>query len=391
MNDNKLVLFETKLKVSQVRQVVAVLYKEVYDAPALRKILRDIAGGDLVAGQFLEACLDWDARMKKTWWYKEIRSWEIQAGFSEAQVARCRDMLAEFGLIEAKKQPKSAEASALTWHYKVNWARFWSLFCEVVKRAVDDVTELVKQTLKLGTGIPENSERASQENQDAHSDNPGTGTPNESERAPQQMPGDTTVFHLLSSSEKTTGFQPPGGEVPGEKYQKVWGVALDQLKVQLDRANFDTWLRESKLLRVEVGEKTTFVIGVRNGFVKDMLEGRLNRTVRRILCDATCVCADLDGSRVDVRFEIVGAPAPPPEPETPSAAVRKLYEQYIGQVVPDEEPCIQQVSERYPADEIEAAFVNMSLQKSGGRVRDPWGYVQGILRRRAELAGVRVM
>lgn len=223
------------------------------------------------------------------------------------------------------------------------------------------------------------------------------------------------LLEPLKETEERTDAKPPV-VVVDEKYVMVWNAALNQLEVQLDRANFDTWLRGTVLVGVETpppnplpefkeGEqkhKTVFVVGVRNQFVKDMLDGRLNRTVRNILCSAALLI-DVKPDQVGFRVEIVPPKhTPPPAPPhfaslvergeiSASAVVRGLYEQYIGQVVPDEEPCIELVAELYPADEIEAAFKNMRLQHSGGRVRDPWGYVQGILRRRQELAGVRLM
>ena len=376
-------LFEARLKIAQVRQLVATIYEGVYDAPSLRKILRDIAGGDLVAGQFLEACLDWDARMNKTWWYKEVQSWIDQAGFSESQVARCREMLIRFGLIEAKKQPKRGGASAHTWHYQVKWGKFWALFCEVVKRKAEDVAALVDQILTenhtlespgLNPGI---SGFKREEKRNANPEKSGMQTPDESGFKPRINRGDTTSLNNAFSSFFPTPETTTPAVVVDEKYVEVWNAALNQLEAQLDRANFDTWLRGATLIDVEISETrspATFVLGVKNKFTKDILESRLRRTVRNVLRMAGCL-ADLGPDDVDFRVEI--------------AETKHPGDKHLRQVVPDEEACIALVSELYPMEEIEAAFQNMRLQHSGGRVRDPWGYVQGILRRRAELAVAR--
>jgi chromosomal replication initiator protein len=53
--------------------------------------------------------------------------------------------------------------------------------------------------------------------------------------------------------------------------QDAWSAAYHQLELQLDRASFDTWLRDAVLLNVE-GD--VFVIGVINSYARDMLQHR---------------------------------------------------------------------------------------------------------------------
>jgi chromosomal replication initiator protein len=62
----------------------------------------------------------------------------------------------------------------------------------------------------------------------------------------------------------------------------------------MTQATFDTWLRDSRLLRYEDG---TFVVGVKNGYAKDWLEHRLLATIKRTL-------ARLTGRTVDVKFVV---------------------------------------------------------------------------------------
>ncbi|MBZ0298532.1 MAG: hypothetical protein K8J31_02275, partial [Anaerolineae bacterium] len=85
------------------------------------------------------------------------------------------------------------------------------------------------------------------------------------------------------------------------KPQDAWNAALNQLEIQLDRANFDTWLRDAVFLSFEPSARPTdpavFVIGVRNSFARDNLQHRLYRSVRRIL-------GDVYGSPIELRFEI---------------------------------------------------------------------------------------
>jgi len=66
--------------------------------------------------------------------------------------------------------------------------------------------------------------------------------------------------------------------------QQVWQSVLGQLKLQMTRATFDTWLKDTRIVSRN-GE--TLVIGTKNPFAKDWLENRLfttiNRTVTNIL------------------------------------------------------------------------------------------------------------
>ncbi len=82
--------------------------------------------------------------------------------------------------------------------------------------------------------------------------------------------------------------------------QDAWTVAFHQLELQLDRASFETWLRDSVLLGVEdgVGEAPLrFVVGVPNAYARDMLQHRLYRNIRRVL-------TDVYGQAVELRFEV---------------------------------------------------------------------------------------
>lgn len=82
--------------------------------------------------------------------------------------------------------------------------------------------------------------------------------------------------------------------------QEAWNTTLNQLEIQLDRGNFDTWLRDTTYIRCETaqdGAGATFFIGVRNSFARDNLQHRLYRSVRRVL-------RDVFGTEVELRFEV---------------------------------------------------------------------------------------
>lgn len=109
----------------------------------------------------------------------------------------------------------------------------------------------------------------------------------------------------------------------------AWDAALNQLEVQLDRANFNTWLRGSVCLDCaeEPGAAAIFTIGVRNTFARDMLQHRLYLTVSRTL-------GDIYGKPVEIRFE-VKKPEPTLADEQPDMPLFRLLAQR-----PHDEPTV---------------------------------------------------
>jgi hypothetical protein len=75
---------------------------------------------------------------------------------------------------------------------------------------------------------------------------------------------------------------------------RIWQAALGELQLELTRATFETWLRNSRLVTCEDG---VFVIGVANTYARDWLESRLRSVVERVL-------ARLTGQPARVRFVV---------------------------------------------------------------------------------------
>ena len=63
---------------------------------------------------------------------------------------------------------------------------------------------------------------------------------------------------------------------PGQAWQSVLG----QLQMEMPRASFDTWVRDTKAIRYG---RNALSIGVRNTYARDWLESRLQSTVERLL------------------------------------------------------------------------------------------------------------
>ena len=62
--------------------------------------------------------------------------------------------------------------------------------------------------------------------------------------------------------------------------EQAWQSALDQLQMEMPKASFDTWVRDTRLVSYDDG---LFTIGVRNEYARDWLESRLSSTATRLL------------------------------------------------------------------------------------------------------------
>ena len=87
--------------------------------------------------------------------------------------------------------------------------------------------------------------------------------------------------------------------------QQAWQAALGQLEMEMPKASFDTWVRNTQLLTVE---DSTFKIGVHNAYARDWLENRLSSTVERVL-------TGLMGAQYGVQF-VVGLREEPASEES---------------------------------------------------------------------------
>lgn len=75
---------------------------------------------------------------------------------------------------------------------------------------------------------------------------------------------------------------------------QAWQAALGQLQLDLPRASFDTWVRDTEFLSYEDGR---FIIGVKNAYARDWLESRLTTTVNKLL-------SGIMNRSVEVRFTV---------------------------------------------------------------------------------------
>jgi chromosomal replication initiator protein len=78
------------------------------------------------------------------------------------------------------------------------------------------------------------------------------------------------------------------------KADQAWQAAVGQLQMDLPKAAFDTWVRDTEFLSYEDG---CFIIGTQNGYACDWLQNRLSSTVTRLL-------TGIMNRTVEVRFTV---------------------------------------------------------------------------------------
>mgnify|MGYP003575079889 FL=1 len=92
--------------------------------------------------------------------------------------------------------------------------------------------------------------------------------------------------------------------------EQAWQSVLGQLQMEMPRASFDTWVRDTRALSFEDG---TLTIGVRNAYARDWLESRLSSTVSRLL-------VGIMNASVAVSFIVKGNDAEVIADEAPSSS-----------------------------------------------------------------------
>jgi hypothetical protein len=86
---------------------------------------------------------------------------------------------------------------------------------------------------------------------------------------------------------------------PDEAMARAWETAYQQMKLQFDRATFDTFLARAEF--AGRGTEGETVIAVPNAYAQQMLQYRLHRNIQRVVGD---VSAADDWKSVSIRFEV---------------------------------------------------------------------------------------
>jgi len=92
--------------------------------------------------------------------------------------------------------------------------------------------------------------------------------------------------------------------------EQAWQSVLGQLQMEMPRASFDTWVRDTRPLSYQNGMLT---IGVRNAYARDWLENRLASTVSRLLVGimnaSVAVSFIVNGNEKEIEVEETPHPA----------------------------------------------------------------------------------
>jgi len=78
------------------------------------------------------------------------------------------------------------------------------------------------------------------------------------------------------------------------KAEQAWQSTLGQLQMEMQKAAFDTWVRDAELISYEDG---SFIIGVHNAYARDWLHSRLSSKVNRLL-------SGMMNRSIEVRFVV---------------------------------------------------------------------------------------
>jgi len=128
----------------------------------------------------------------------------------------------------------------------------------------------------------------------------------------------------------------PRNTIAGMDAKQVWRAALGELQVSLSPANYETWLRETRLVDVD---DQRFRIAVPNGFAKDWLETRyrslISQTLARVVGYSVQVefivsaNGEVDGHVVATETQPVRVePTRVGAPDGPAAGVTNLNQRY---------------------------------------------------------------
>lgn len=212
-------------------------------------------------------------------------------------------------------------------------------------------------------------------------ESPDEGVANHRSQEPSIQP---SLNPQMEPSETTTSVV----VVVADEDLNHWLATFHQLEHQLDRASFETHLRDAALQRVEREDAcpVTFVVGVRDEFAQHLCQHRYYRLIHRVLSDVT-------GEPCDLRFEVLPATSATPalgepvplhdqlaQPVTPQS-VSDLFEQFVGPVTAAHTRAIQHLESHYSLSDVSYAFEVMAGKQAQGLVDDPLSYTFGVLRK----------
>ena len=109
--------------------------------------------------------------------------------------------------------------------------------------------------------------------------------------------------------------------------QQAWQATIGQLQMELSKASFDTWVKNTQLISFE-DASGTFALGVGNAYACDWLDSRLKSTVVNKL-------SGMMARQINVEFKVWAAPQVDMEEETvsipkPAPVVKDTYDTQLN-------------------------------------------------------------
>ena len=109
--------------------------------------------------------------------------------------------------------------------------------------------------------------------------------------------------------------------------QQAWQATIGQLQMELSKASFDTWVKNTQLISFE-DASGTFALGAGNAYACDWLDSRLKSTVVNKL-------SGMMARQVNVEFKVWAAPQVDLEQETvsipkPAPVMKDTYDTQLN-------------------------------------------------------------
>ena len=100
---------------------------------------------------------------------------------------------------------------------------------------------------------------------------------------------------------------------------RAWQTVLGQLQMEMPRASYDTWVRDTRPMSYKDGLMT---VGVRNAYARDWLESRLSSTVSRLLVGIMNRVVNVDFVVSQTETAAIAKDTPLDEDESESLAIQ---------------------------------------------------------------------
>ncbi len=337
------------------------------------KALVDFLQGDHRAAILLNQMLYWADRTDdpEGWFYKSYPEWEEELGLSAYQVRRRVEGLLKPVGVEVKK--RKGRLPSPTLHYRVQ---------------VEKLTAALREWLRSSTNLIVESEGTSCSNVKFLEDGNESFSAVEGEEPSGTLTETPPQISSSDSAETTQAASPMVAEADEEEEEirrarESWEIAHMQMKVQLDRVNFETYLRDAHFIH----KNGVFEIGVPGEYARQMLQHRLYRDVRRILSDCY-------GEPVEITFVV----SKPPVEEEEKVPLFKLLARQAWEENPYPPTPLSPYTEKggktgrlsktarrrleglYGADRVAQAAAIMEARAG---VRSPVKYVESVLKNMA--------